>query len=119
MQAMSRYRVDFARSDISVTARPQLEPEARPKIVDVSGEIELAGLDAIVTGSVRVTLDGDPRVTASIPIDGAPAEIDDEAVDERVLRGGTSVPAGLFARGGVPLVNPTLLFRWRMVLVRE
>jgi len=85
-------------------------------VVAVSGEVEINTDTDAVTGSILVTLAGEPDVTTVVPVVAARADLVDGPDGRQVLRGGCSMPAGAFARHGPPLINPTLLLRWRLVL---
>ena len=120
---VTRYLVDPRRSSIVARVRPPMGPPTVP--ATVTGELDLAagaapgpiGSDQL-DGHIQVSLDGQP----SVPIDLAQAAADTGAElsqgpdGEVVLRGQRSSPAGAFGIVGPPLLNPTILLSWRLVL---
>lgn len=116
---MTRYVVDPDRSTVSAVARPSLGDGPGATVVAVSGTVEVvAGLPS---GSITVTLAGNPPVTAEIDLSDTRADVsadlDPSSPDDAlVLRGRTSRAAGAFGLAGPPLLNPTILISWRLVL---
>jgi hypothetical protein len=116
---MTRYVVDPDRSTVSAVARPSLGDGPGATVVAVSGTVDVA--DDRASGSITVTLAGDPPPTADIDLAGTRAELsadlDPSSPDgSLVLQGRTSRAAGAFGFAGPPLLNPTVLLRWRLVL---
>ena len=114
--AVTHYTVDPERSSISVVARPRLTTGPGASVRSVSGTVEL-DRGAIRQGSLTVTLDGDPAPSAVIDLAGAYGEVTPGPEGKTVLVGRADRPAGAFGLTGPPLLNPTLQFRWRLVLL--
>lgn len=113
---VARYRVDPDRSTVTAVARPALEGRNGTTVAEVTGIVDV-GDDGSTSGSITVTLAGDPPARAEIPLAGTGSELATGHDGDLVLHGRTSRPAGAFGRAGPPLLNPTLLLRWRLVLV--
>jgi len=114
---VARYRLDPERSTVSAVLRPQLDTDSAITAT-IRGEISVVDGDdpALATGTVRIALAAaDHEVPFDLP-DTHP-EIDRGPDGELVLRGSASRPAGSFGITGPPLLNPTLVLRWRAVLV--
>jgi hypothetical protein len=127
---MDRYRIDEARSTISAVVRP---PMGLPAIAaSVGGHLEIdpravptgehpparAVEPGQLTGALSICLDDQPAVAvdpAQAAVDGG-AELSRGRDGELVLRGQRSSPADAFGVVGPPLINPTLLLSWRLVL---
>jgi len=119
---MARYVVDPDRSTVSAVTRPTLGDGPGPAVVAVAGTVEVVGDRP--SGSITVTLAGDPPAMAEIDLAGTRAELsadlDPSSPDDAlVLQGRTSRAAGAFGLAGPPLLNPTVLLRWRLVLAPE
>ena len=127
---MGRYRIDGSRSTITVEVRP---PMGLPRVpAHVAGEVEVADeavkalghtsprplTSSEVAGSLQVIPDGQTAVPIDLATaaDDARAELSRGSDEELVLRGRRSSPADAFGIIGPPLVNPTLLHSWRLVL---
>ena len=74
-----------------------------------------------LVGVVRLSLDGQPPTEIDLALAAADtsAELSRGGDDELVLRGQRSAPADAFGILGPPLVNPTLLLSWRLVLTPD
>jgi len=116
---MTRYVVDPDRSSVSAVARPSLGPGPGATVVAVSGTVDVVADRP--SGSITVTLAGDPPARAEIDLADTRAELtadlDPSSPDDAlVLRGRTSRAAGAFGLAGPPLLNPTIQISWRLVL---
>jgi hypothetical protein len=111
------YRVDPDRSEISAVVRPRLDPS--PALAaSLSGSVELPSTapgPVAATGTLRVTI-ADTR-PVELDVVGTAPELDTGPDGELLLRGSATRPAGAFGLGGPPLLNPTVVLRWRAVLV--
>ena len=113
---MASFTIDSDRSSVTAVARPRLTDGPGASVHSVAGTVELDG-DAVVGGSLTVTLDGGGGPTASIDLSSIPAEVSTGPDGETVLVGRADRPAGAFGLGGPPLLNPTVQLRWRLVLL--
>lgn len=113
---VARYRVDLDRSTVTAVARPALDGRPGPTVGAVTGTVDVAD-DGSVSGAITIALEGDQPATAVIPLAGSGAELSTGPDGELVLHGRTSRPAGAFGLAGPPLLNPTLLLRWRLALL--
>ncbi len=126
---VTRYGVDEARSSITAAVRPPMGPPTIPATVTGQASLELAGdpdadgrphrLSAgEVAGSIEISLDGQPPVAVDLALAAADAaaELSHGPDDEVVLWGQRSAPAGAFGIVGPPLLNPTIVLSWRLVL---
>ena len=115
---MARYTIDPARSHVTVVTRPRLGAGAGAAVRSLEGTVELdAGV--VRVGGLTVTLEGNPAPSAEIDLAAVPGELGPGPDGETVLVGRADRPAGVFGLTGPPLLNPTLQFRWRLVLVPE
>jgi hypothetical protein len=137
---VARYRVDPDRSEVSAVARPALGEG--PLAATITGSVEIAdvaghGEPADVAGhdehAARVDdrpLAGSVRISVAVP--GHPSagvievdlaatrpELDRGPDGDVLLRGSTTRPATEFGQFGPPLLNPTIVLRWRAVLVPD
>ena len=128
---MTRYVVDPAGSHVSAVLRPA--GATRPRATVVDGEVSL-GLGAEIdpeidlgggheprgTLTVQVELDpdgaGTPPVTVTVEVGGARAAVDTGIDGTPVLHGSATLPAGAVGLNGPPLINPSLVLRWRLAL---
>jgi hypothetical protein len=124
---VTRYRIDPARSSITATVRP---PMGRPTVpASVTGEVALDADGGAhpsprplaagdLHGHLEVSLDGQPPVSIDLAraAADAAAELSHGPDGEVVLRGQRSAPAGAFGILGPPLLNPTVVLSWRLVL---
>jgi len=104
-----RYRVDPERSEVSAVLRPRLDGTG-PLAAVVSGTVDVPSL----TGSLQLAVGGR---TVDLDVAGTVPELDTGRDGEVLLRGSAERPAGAFGLTGPPLLNPTVLLRWRAVLV--
>ena len=111
---MARYQIDSDRSTVSAVARPALGHDPGPSVASVAGTVEV--VDDHATGSIIITLEGHPAPCAEIDLGNTRAEVATDADGGLVLRGRTSCPAGVFGLTGPPMLNPTVLLRWILVL---
>src|SRR3954447_6249946 len=116
---MTRYVVDPDRSMVNAVARPSLGDGPGATVLSVAGTVDVVADRP--SGSITVTLAGDPPVTTEIDLAGTRAELSTDLDpsgpgDTLVLRGRTSRAAGAFGMAGPPLLNPTILLSWRLVL---
>jgi hypothetical protein len=111
---VARYVVDPVRSTVSAITRPALGGGPGPAVASVTGRVDVVGNEP--AGSITVTLEGPPAATARIDLEDTTPEVTPGADGTLVLQGGTSRPAGAFGLIGPPLLNPTVLLRWRLVL---
>lgn len=127
---MTTHDIDPDRSTSSAVLRPALGAPILDVVV--CGEVVLddeavAELDqgaprplveGELAGTLRVALDGQPPVgvdLATALIEGV-AELSRGPAGELVLRGRRAAPANEFGILGPPLLNPTVVLSWRLVL---
>jgi hypothetical protein len=125
-----RFRVDPERSSVTAVVRPQMGLPALPATVDGHVDLDPTAIGAAeggpgravepgeLVGVVQISLDGQPPTEIDLALAAADtsAELSRGGDDELVLRGQRSAPADAFGILGPPLVNPTLLLSWRLVL---
>jgi hypothetical protein len=111
---VTEYRVVPEESSVSAVLRPVLDGRA-VLTATIDGRIELDDPSSAPRGTVRIRLDGTTDelvldVSTTVP------EVDRGPAGEVLLRGSTTRPAGTFGLAGPPLLNPTVVLRWRAVL---
>jgi hypothetical protein len=136
---VTRYGVDPARSSIVAVVRPRMGPPTLP--ATVTGGVELsdelvrgladggapgadtrAGAHRIeageLVGTVEVSLDGQPPVAIDLALAAADtvAELSWNHDHDLTLVGQRTAPAGAFGIVGPPLINPSIVLSWRLVL---
>ena len=139
---MTGYVVDPARSSIVAVVRPRMGPATLP--ATVTGLVELVdglfdgsldqsadelgaaprtdGAHRIepgqLAGTIEVSLDGQPPVAIDLALAATDtrAELTRNHDDELVLVGQRTAPAGAFGIVGPPLINPSIVLTWRLVL---
>ncbi|MGZ4684096.1 MAG: hypothetical protein ACXWBN_17380 [Acidimicrobiales bacterium] len=116
---MTRYVVDPELSSVTTTARPAVGGPGTPVALSVTGTVDI--LDDVPSGTITVTFDGETPSVAEFDLAGtrtesAPGHEQGPSDGAFVLRGRTSRPAGAFGLTGPPLLNPTILISWRLVL---
>ena len=111
---MAAYRVDAERSTVTAVLRPEAHGSLEATI---HGTVDLeAPPSSRVWGTVRVAL-ADPPGEVAVEVSSTHPELDRGPDGELLLRGSTTRPAGVFGLTGPPLLNPTVVLRWRAVLV--
>lgn len=115
--AVTRYLVDPARSTVSAVVRPVLGDDTGPPVTAVSGTIDVDGDRP--SGTITVTFDGrgSNRTALDLDLEDTQAELTTDTDGMLVLHGRTSRPAGVLGLTGPPMLNLTVLMRWRLVLV--
>ena len=113
---MAAYRVDPDRSSVTAVLRPDGQG-ALPATIRGVVEVDEQSSSA-VRGTVHVALD-DPPAEVALDVSSTRPELDRGADGELVLRGSTTRPAGAFGLTGPPLLNLTVVLRWRAVLVPD
>jgi hypothetical protein len=120
LSRVTSYVVDPERSTVSVVPRPRLDG-ADPLSATISGRVELAtsepGPATGAVGSVVIDVAGVPRPQLQIDLAASAPELTRDHDDQLVLDGSAIVPAGDLGLRGSPLLNPTILLRWRLVLL--
>ncbi len=98
-------------------ARPALGDD--PLAASITGLVEVAE-HRPPTGTARISVTGPgqaPAGTIDLDLAGTRPELDRNPHGELLLRGSASRPATEIGRPGPPLVNPTIVLRWRALLV--
>ncbi len=117
---VASYVVDPERSTVSAVPRPRIDGTGA-LAATISGRVELAssepGPATGAIGAVVIDVAGVPRPQLRIDVGATGPELTRDHDDELVLDGSAIVPAGDFGLRGSPLLNPTVLLRWRLVLV--
>jgi hypothetical protein len=127
---VTTYRIDGARSSVTAAVRPPMglptvEASAEGLVEVIPSAIDDLAATAPRTvgpgelaGSLQLSLDHQPSVAIDLALAAADttAELSLGPDGELVLRGQRSAPAEAFGIVGPPLVNPTLLISWRLVL---
>jgi len=135
---MAGYAVDPDRSTITAVVRPRMGPPTLPARVTGTVDLDEAALRAAegtgdragepagrraieaseLSGSIEVSLDGQPPVAVDLAAAAAdgPADLCRDEQGQLVLRGRRSAPAGAFGILGPPLINPTVVLTWSLVL---
>jgi hypothetical protein len=112
---VAHYLVDPEPSSVSAVARPVLGEGMVPDIIAVDGEVEITGDRA--SGSITITFDGHPSIRTELDLDHTRAEVSTDADGAMVLHGRASLPAGVLGLTGPPMLNLTVLLRWRLLLI--
>ncbi len=117
---MASYVVDPERSTVSVVPRPHIDG-AGPLSATISGRVELTssepGPASNAVGSVVIDVARVPRPQLRIDLAASGPELTRDHDDQLVLDGSAVLPAGDLGLRGSPLLNPTILLRWRLVLL--
>lgn len=115
---MAPYAVDPDRSTVTAVLRAGTD---RPLSATIRGRLELEGGRGPVTGRVQVVVWDAPSNGRELDLDVAATapEVDRDSEGRLLLRGSASRPAGTFGIAGTPLLNPTVVLRWRAVLVSD
>jgi hypothetical protein len=116
---VASYVVDPERSTVSAMPRPRLDGTGSLS-ARISGQVELPSTEpgpaSDAAGSVVIEVAGAPRPQVRIDLAASGPEVGRDHEDRLVLDGSAIVPAGDFGLRGSPLLNPTILLRWRLVL---
>ena len=127
---MVRFHIDPERSSVTAAVRPQMGLPNLPATIGGELGLDVAAVDEVEAGTARaiergelagvvqISLDGQPPASIDLALAAADssAELSRGPDGELVLRGQRSSPADAFGIVGPPLVNPTLLLSWRLVL---
>ncbi len=118
---MTRYRIDPDRSTVTAVARPMLDGHGALEAT-IAGRLDVVEADgddgSRIVGQVRIRLaSGSAELALDVDDTSPEVEVDHDGLS--VLRGSANRPAGAFGLTGPPLLNPTIVLRWRAVLVPD
>jgi hypothetical protein len=113
---VAAYRVDPDRSSVTAVLRPTAD---RPLAATIRGTVEVDDrAPSTLDGTVHLALT-DPPGEVALDVSSTRPELDRGPDGELLLRGSATRPAGAFGLTGPPLLNPTVVLRWRAVLVLD
>jgi hypothetical protein len=113
-----RYRLDPVGSEISAVVRPAVGRRVQLS-ASISGAVEVpssAPGPVAATGILHVAVDD---TMVDLDVATTRPELDVGRDGELLLRGSAQRPAGAFGLAGPPMLNPTVVLRWRAALVAE
>jgi hypothetical protein len=110
-----RYRIDPDRSEISAVLRPQVDSSPNPRPATIAGVLDVSATGDL-SGHVIVTVGESDAVELDVAATRPELEVEHDG-QHRLLRGSATRPAGAFGVTGPPLLNPTVVLRWRAVLI--
>jgi hypothetical protein len=114
---VTSYRIDPERSTVTAVTRPMLDGHG-PLEARIAGRIAIGHGGALINGDIRVRLvDGPSEVAIDVAHTSPEVDVDQDGV--LILRGSATSPAGAFGLTGPPLLNPTVVLRWRAALVPD
>jgi hypothetical protein len=113
---VTRYRIDPERSSVSAVARPALDGHG-PLEATITGRVDIDD-ERRIDGEVDIRL-VDGRSELVLDVVNTSPEVDVDRDGTTLLRGSASRPVGAFGLTGSPLLNPTVVLRWRAVLIPE
>jgi hypothetical protein len=97
---------------VSAVLRPDVDGHG-PLTATIDGQVEVGD---VPHGALQVSVAETGREVV-LDVSDTNAEVEGEGDGERVLRGSATRPAGAFGLIGPPLLNPTVVLRWRATLV--
>jgi len=112
------YRVDPARSTVTAVLRSGTE---RRLDATIRGRLLVDDDDTAISGTLQVAVSDADTAARGLELDVSTTapELDRDPEGHLVLRGAASRPAGSFGIAAPPLLNPTVVLRWRAVLVPD
>lgn len=114
----TRFRIDPVRSTVTAVVRPMLDGRG-PLEATIAGVVEVSEPDgdhpSPVVGEIHIRLvDGSTELALRAADTSPEVEVDHDGLT--ILRGSADRPAGVVGLTGPPLLNPTVVLRWRAVL---
>lgn len=113
---MTDYRIVPEASTVTAVLRPALDGRGRLHAT-ISGDLAIvdAGDRPVIHGTVRLEL-AEPVARLELDVTATGPELDRGRDGELLLRGSATRPAATVGLTGPPLLNPTVVLRWRAVL---